>query len=151
MPLTVPPQVRVIYAECNTPGAGAGYLLWDTFYDEAQAAISGAPLTAALSTLGLTYNAGTGEFTATAKLVLSVELGITISATPGGADDVQLYHPGWDPNPTVLIPNPNTLVAATLGKRFAILVGENFRIQKTCANGSDTPLTYAAMNILRLV
>jgi hypothetical protein len=147
MPLVKAPAVRVIYPECNslpTGPSGDSYLLWDTFYDLAQDAV--APT--ALASLGLSYSSGI--FTATARCVLSVDLGFYVAATPGGACQLMLMQPGYDNNPFLLIPSPNTIGQAQLHKLFGMVPGDTFKVKVTCTNGTDTPLTYAAMNVVRL-
>ena len=147
-PTTPPPQVRIVYAECNTGPtgpSGGSFVPWDTFYDLAQDEVT----SLLLAPLGLTYAAGV--FTATARVVLAVNLGASVAAAPGGACEIILNHPGFDFNPTVQVPNPNTLGDVTLCKTFAMVAGERFSFGQVCTNASDTPLTYAAMSIVRLV
>jgi hypothetical protein len=138
----------VLYAECVTPPTGTASLSW-TFKDEAQSAISGAPLTAALAAMGLTYVGGT--FTATMRIVILLGVNFTVAATPGGADNVIVNNPGWDYDvPIAYIPSPNTLGKVSLSKHFVANVSGQFGIQQSCANGSDHPFTYASMNIIRI-
>jgi hypothetical protein len=139
----------ILYAFCHYPPTGTGTLDWDTFYDETQASpITGAALAAVLATLGLSHSSGT--FSATEKVVLALELGMDIAATPGGADVVNLWQPSFAYVAEVKIPSPNTLGTAAVGATILVQSGEDFGVDQTCANGTDVPLTYAVLAIIRL-
>jgi hypothetical protein len=150
MPLTTPPQIRVVYAEYNSPPAGTtAALVPDTFYDRAQDEITGGPLAAALAALGLTY--ASGIFTALFPITLAVSLQLDVDPSPGGADYAFLSQPDFLANPNVAIAHPNTIGTVVVDRSFAMVAGQEFKVGQICAVGTDTPLDYAALSIVRLI
>lgn len=152
MPLTVPPQVRLVYADVSSPGSGGGNIGFDGFYDHAQSAIAGGDVAAALAELGLSYSAGV--FTALVPVVLDVLVDLTVAASPGGTNEINFSQPGFLTNQTVPIANPNTLGHVFVHLLIAMSPSwgngslDNFSISK---DGGNTPLDYLAMQIIRLV
>jgi hypothetical protein len=160
--VTPPPSgitPHVLYAECNSPAATGGDdpLPWDTFYDESQSVISGAPLTAALAAMGLTLAAN--QFTTTADGIYGLELSYTPKAAPAlQANTIQYFSSifisdtGVDWGVGSLDNNPPARAELVIPHTIFLQSGDFF-VAKTIATGTvtDGVITYAAMSIMKLV
>jgi hypothetical protein len=146
-PMTPPPQVRCLYAGISPGPTGDVDVEWDHFYDLAGASVEPADAGAWLAAVGLTYDAGV--FTATARMLLWVDVEVDAKAATGAGGDcsVTLSHPANDANPEVIIPATNTLGDVHLLKMFPMQAGDTFSVTQACNSGSDVPTTglYVAM------
>lgn len=151
MPLTVPAQSRVVYAEVNTPPTGSNDSLDpDAFYDIDQNEITGDALTRALTELGLSYD-DAGRFTALKDITLAVFLSLVAESSLTADASVSINQPDYIYNPVLNIPSSNSIGYTTIDRTFVMRAGDIWRVSQVCDNPGDTPLTYAALSIIRLI
>jgi hypothetical protein len=150
---------HVIYAECNAPSATVAEnpLPFDTYYDETQAVISGAPLTAALAALNLTLSGNV--FTATDIGIYHLELSFTPRTAPAlQGSEIFFFTSGYLAEPFVAWgvwtggTDNNPPGRQNISFSVWLDIGDTFRVA-TGTNGTVTlgVITYASMSIMRVV